>query len=148
MNTSILKLNKAGSPQAWITFETAAIAKAKGLVLWEMGSITKTLHGGVQRTTGMQSFFDLPAIIAVDGNTAEMSSKLVTYQEITSCLCHTAVKIAGRTVSRVAVSVITSKMIEHQSKPEWSYWLFHLHLTCTSIFTWIIKTCCRIKWIF
>ena len=71
MNTSILKLNKAGSPQAWITFETAAIAKAKGLVLWEMGSITKTLHGGVQRTTGMQSFFDLPAIIAVDGKIKE-----------------------------------------------------------------------------
>ena len=71
MNTSILKLNKAGSPQAWITFETAAIAKAKGLVLWEMGSITKTLHGGVQRTTGMQSFFDLPEIIAVDGKIKE-----------------------------------------------------------------------------
>ena len=45
MKTSILKLNKAGSPQAWINFEAAAIAKAKGLILWEMGTVTKTLHG-------------------------------------------------------------------------------------------------------
>ena len=71
MKASILKLNKAGSPQAWINFEAAAIAKAKGLILWEMGTVTKTLHGGVQRSTGKRSFFELPAIIAVDGRIKE-----------------------------------------------------------------------------
>ena len=67
MNAQILKLNKAGAPQAWIDFEAAATAKAKGLVLWEMGSLTKTFHGGLQRSTGERSFIDLPAIIAVQG---------------------------------------------------------------------------------
>jgi len=37
MKAEILKLNKAGSPQDWINVEAAATAKAKGLVLWEMG---------------------------------------------------------------------------------------------------------------
>ena len=71
MKASILKLNKAGSPQAWIIFEDAAIAKAKGLILWEMGTVTKTLHGGIQRSTGKRSFLELPAIIAVDGRIKE-----------------------------------------------------------------------------
>ena len=66
MNAQILKLDKAGTPKAWIGFEAAATAKAKGLVLWEIGNITKTVFGGYQKS-GERSFLDLPSIIAVDG---------------------------------------------------------------------------------
>jgi len=71
MRTEILKLNKAGLPQAWINFEAAATAKAKGIVLWEMGSLAKTIYGGIQRSTGKQSMLDVPTIIAVDGKCKE-----------------------------------------------------------------------------
>lgn len=70
MKTAILKLNKAGSPQAWIDLESAAAAKSKGQILWEMGSLAATLHGGIQNS-GKQSTLDLAAIIAVDGRVIE-----------------------------------------------------------------------------
>jgi len=40
----------------------------------ENGSITKTVHGGIQRSTRKRSFFDFPAIIAVDGRIKEKGS--------------------------------------------------------------------------
>ena len=70
MQTQILKLNKAGSPQAWIDIETAATVKAKGQVLWEMGSLAQTLRGGYQKS-GERSVLDLPTIIAVNGKVTE-----------------------------------------------------------------------------
>lgn len=70
MKAEILKLNKAGSPQAWIDYEEAAIAKSKGQVLWEMGSLAKSMRGGIQNN-GEQSQLDIPAIIAVSGRVVE-----------------------------------------------------------------------------
>ncbi len=70
MKTEILKLNKAGSPQAWINYEDAATAKSKGQVLWEMGSLAISLRGGFQNS-GEQSQLDIPAIIAVKGRVVE-----------------------------------------------------------------------------
>ncbi len=70
MKAEILKLNKAGSPQAWIHFEQAATAKSKGQVLWEMGSLACTMYGGIQNN-GKQSRLELPAIIAVEGAVVE-----------------------------------------------------------------------------
>lgn len=72
MNARILKLNKAGSPTAWINFEQAAIAMAKNQVLWHLGADSNRLHGGTQRS-GVRSFFDLPTIIAVNGRVKEKS---------------------------------------------------------------------------
>lgn len=77
MNTAILKLNKAGSPQAWINVESAATAKSKGQILWEMGSVAATLRGGIQNN-GEQSILDLPSIIAVDGCVVEKQVPNIT----------------------------------------------------------------------
>lgn len=63
----ILKLNKAGAPTNWISSQEACTLLAKEMVLWQMGCVANTLHGGTQRATGQRSFFDLPAIIAVEG---------------------------------------------------------------------------------
>lgn len=77
MKTAILKLNKAGSPQAWIDLESAVTAKSKGQVLWEMGSLAATLRGGMQNN-GEQSMLDVPAIIAVDGRVVEKQVPNIT----------------------------------------------------------------------
>jgi 5-methylcytosine-specific restriction endonuclease McrA len=66
MDTKILKLNKAGSPQAWINIEQAATAQSKGLVLWSLGERAGVLRGGYQ-VNGLRSRIELPAIIAVAG---------------------------------------------------------------------------------
>lgn len=77
MNTKILKLNKAGSPQAWISFEEAATAYTKNLVLWSMGDMASVLRGGY-RNNGDWSRIDLPAIIAVQGRVKEKSVPRMT----------------------------------------------------------------------
>jgi len=73
MQAKILKLNKAGSPQAWIDDEEAALVSSKGLVLWTMGDI----HGGY-RQDGARSRIDIPAIIAVEGRVKERSVPRIT----------------------------------------------------------------------
>lgn len=72
MQTRILKLNKAGAPQAWINCEQAATATVKGLVLWSIGASAGVLHGGY-RADGARSRIEVPAIIAVDGLVKEKS---------------------------------------------------------------------------
>jgi len=77
MQAKILKLNKAGSPQAWINSEQAALVAAKGLVLWTMGDRATVLHGGY-RHDGARSCIEVPAIIAVDGRVKEKSVPKIT----------------------------------------------------------------------
>jgi len=73
----ILKLNKAGSPQAWINSEDAAVAYAKDLVLWSMGDRASVLRGGYQNN-GDRSRLELPSIIAVRGRVKEKSVPSLT----------------------------------------------------------------------
>jgi len=70
MNALILKLNKAGTPSQWLDYESAATTLTKGQVLWSMGTIAGTLHGG-RRNDGTRSVLDLPTIIAVEGRVKE-----------------------------------------------------------------------------
>lgn len=72
MQAKILKLNKAGAPQAWIGYEQAAVATAKGLVLWTIGERASVLHGGY-RIDGVRSYMEIPSIIAVDGRVRDKS---------------------------------------------------------------------------
>ena len=72
MQAKILKLNKAGSPQAWIDYEEAALVASKGLVLWTMGDRASVLRGGY-RHDGARSQIEIPAIIAVEGRVNEKS---------------------------------------------------------------------------
>ena len=77
MQTKILKLNKAGSPQAWIDLEQAAVITAKGLVLWTMGGMTNVLRGGYQKD-GARTLMEIPEIIAVDGQVKEKAVPSMT----------------------------------------------------------------------
>ena len=91
MKNSILKLNKAGSPVAWIDFEEAAKIISKNLVLWTLGTDVNTLYGGTQRATGLRSSMDFPPIIAVKGRVKEkavprISNRLLFARDNNTCL--------------------------------------------------------------
>lgn len=63
---NILSLNSAGIPQDLISYEKAAFYAAKDLIAWSLGP-KFTLHGGIQRSTGLQSTLDIDTIIAIKG---------------------------------------------------------------------------------
>lgn len=103
MNAKVLKLNKAGTPLDWINFEDAATAMSKGVVLWQMGNIARTLLGGIQKN-GMQSRIDLPSIIAIDGrviqpNVPKMSNELLFSRDEHMCM-YCGITFAYKQLSR------------------------------------------------
>lgn len=63
----ILQLDVRGMPQDWITPEDAATYYATDSVAWTVGSVIKTLRGGYNALTGMQSRIDVHAIVATTG---------------------------------------------------------------------------------
>ncbi len=62
----VLKLNKSGMPQAWITPEEAAKYYSQNRVLFELGDASKVLLGGMNKC-GVQSRLELSSIIGCDG---------------------------------------------------------------------------------
>lgn len=68
-HSRILRLNKAGYPQAWVSREEAATLYVKNLVLWSLGSEMLCIRGGFN-AEGLRSQLMLAPIIACDGDTA------------------------------------------------------------------------------
>ena len=68
MQTRILRLNLAGQPIDWLNWEEAACLYARELVVWTLGDVVRTVHGGISRLTGCQSKLELPSIIACGGD--------------------------------------------------------------------------------
>lgn len=67
MDARILRLNLAGQPIAWLSWQEATCIYARGLVSWGLGGIVHTVSGGVSRITGRRSQISLQSIIACDG---------------------------------------------------------------------------------
>ncbi len=63
----ILKLNKSGLPQSWVSREEAATLYVKEDVLWSLGVDSLRMNGGVNRY-GDRSFLMVAPIIACDGD--------------------------------------------------------------------------------
>lgn len=76
----ILKLDKTGRPEDWVSREDAAIMYAKGQVLWELGSVDPML-GGTNRISCEQSRIDIAPIIAVDGRVLSNSGRFALTNE-------------------------------------------------------------------
>lgn len=66
MNAKVLRLNKAGTPIAWLTWQESATIVAKDQVLWSLGETVRTVRGGFNKN-GDRSLLQLPSIIACDG---------------------------------------------------------------------------------
>ncbi|TLM77201.1 HNH endonuclease [Microbulbifer harenosus] len=66
MQAQILRLNLAGQPLEWLSWEEAACLYVRDLVTWTLGGVVQTVRGGVNRS-GERSRLDLAAIIACGG---------------------------------------------------------------------------------
>lgn len=67
LTPQILCLSKTGRPIKWIDVETAIIYHAKEMVVWSLGDFSVSLHGGINRSSGIRSIATTSSIIAVDG---------------------------------------------------------------------------------
>jgi len=64
-SVSILVLDSSGTPRRWIDIEDAAGYYCKRQVAWDLGDNSFTLHGGVNRASGLRSTLTLRSIVAV-----------------------------------------------------------------------------------
>jgi len=66
MNTKILRLNKAGTPIAWLNWQDSATLLVRNQVIWTLGEVILTVRGGTNKK-GERSVLEVPSIIACDG---------------------------------------------------------------------------------
>ncbi len=64
----ILRLDTAGQPLEWLTWQDAVYYYALDRVAWTAGEHTLTIYGGTSRLTGLQSQMQINSIIAVRGS--------------------------------------------------------------------------------
>ena len=67
----ILRLNVAGRPVDWTTWQEAACLYARDLVVWTLGDAVLRIRGGHSRVDGAQSHLDIHSIIACHGRIVE-----------------------------------------------------------------------------
>lgn len=63
----ILRLDIAGQPVEWITWQEAVAAFAQGRVSWTLGETALLARGGLNRKSGQQTTLTIPSIIALEG---------------------------------------------------------------------------------
>jgi 5-methylcytosine-specific restriction endonuclease McrA len=75
--TTILALDMAGTPRAWINCDEAISYHAKDLVAWSLGETVAEYHGGFNRLTGKQSKLETSSIIAIKGSDFHKHTRVV-----------------------------------------------------------------------
>ncbi len=67
MSLSILRINTAGFPLEWISWQEAVCLHARELVSWTYGEEVMEVHGGHSRVTGERTVVTLNSIMACRG---------------------------------------------------------------------------------
>jgi 5-methylcytosine-specific restriction endonuclease McrA len=67
MNLRILRINTAGFPIEWLSWQEAVCLHARELVSWTYGEEVMEVHGGHCRLTGEQTVMTLNSIMACRG---------------------------------------------------------------------------------
>ena len=67
MSLRILRINTAGLPVDWLSWQEAVCLHARELVSWTYGEEVMEVHGGHSRLTGEQTVLTLNSIIACKG---------------------------------------------------------------------------------
>jgi 5-methylcytosine-specific restriction endonuclease McrA len=67
MSLRILRINTAGFPLEWLSWQEAVCLHARELVSWTYGEEVMKVHGGHSRNTGEQTVVTLNSIIACRG---------------------------------------------------------------------------------
>jgi 5-methylcytosine-specific restriction endonuclease McrA len=63
----ILRLNKAGQPIDWLSWQEGVCLVSRDLVVWTLGDTIFRIRGGRSRHTGERTVIELPSIIACGG---------------------------------------------------------------------------------
>jgi 5-methylcytosine-specific restriction endonuclease McrA len=63
----ILRVNSAGMPVAWLSWQEAVCLHAREMVTWDYGEEVMSVHGGYSRISGDQTIVQLKSIIACRG---------------------------------------------------------------------------------
>jgi 5-methylcytosine-specific restriction endonuclease McrA len=63
----VLRLNVAGQPVEWLSWQDAVCLYARELVLWTLGDPILEIRGGHSRIDGSRSHLDIHSIVACDG---------------------------------------------------------------------------------
>ncbi len=63
----ILRLNLAGQPVDWVSWQDAVCLYAREIVVWTVGDPVLRIRGGHSRTDSSPSLIDIHSIIACDG---------------------------------------------------------------------------------
>lgn len=64
----ILRLNKAGQPIDWLSWQEAVCLYSRDLVIWSLGEVIFRVHGGWSRHSGERTLLELPSIVACGGD--------------------------------------------------------------------------------
>ena len=67
MNVRILRINTAGMPVDWLSWQEAVCLHARELVSWTYGEEVMEVRGGYSRLTGEQTVLKLNCILACKG---------------------------------------------------------------------------------
>lgn len=67
MSVRILRINTAGIPIEWLSWQEAVCLHARELVTWTYGEEVMEVHGGFSRINGEQTVVTLNSIIACKG---------------------------------------------------------------------------------
>ena len=65
MTPLILRLDIAGMPVTWISWQDAVNLYCRDMIAWTAGNHQFTFHGGVSRLSGLRSLVEVNSIIAV-----------------------------------------------------------------------------------
>ena len=63
----ILRLNVAGQPLEWVTWQDAVCLYTREIVIWTVGDPVMRIRGGHSRLDGSPSSVDVHSIVACDG---------------------------------------------------------------------------------
>jgi 5-methylcytosine-specific restriction endonuclease McrA len=66
--TRVLSLDSSGRILDWISWQDAVCLYVRDAVAWTLGGPCLTIHGGISRMSGQQSFIDLHPIVASRGH--------------------------------------------------------------------------------
>ena len=67
-DAKVLRLNTAGIPIEWVSWQDAVCLYARDLVVWSLGNVVRKVSGGWCRLTGKRSELALAAFIACGGS--------------------------------------------------------------------------------
>ena len=74
MNEWILRINTAGLPLSWLSWQEAVSLHARELVSWTFGGTLKVVRGGYSKT-GQRTVLALTSVLACKGRVVSMDSK-------------------------------------------------------------------------